>query len=80
MGRFRQEAQAMVNRGKPAHFVLVEVPPYGNVIEGMEPCLHARLSTAKNWAVELPTKLKLQNGVIKEVQSRMTQLGRLLDN
>jgi hypothetical protein len=79
MRRYRQTAQEMRKNGRGARFALIEVPPYGSVLEGMTPCIPGRLSDAKYWGIELPCEMTLKDGVVLTVQSKMTNLGKLFE-
>jgi hypothetical protein len=56
--------------GASIPLALVEVPPFGAFGGALpEPALRARLSPTKEWFVETPVALRLEDGIVVEIET-----------
>ena len=64
-------SRTLVERGEATQVALIEMPPYNDFGDSpgfkRTPYVLARLSDTKEWSVETPLQLILQNGVVAQV-------------
>ncbi|MCI0332051.1 MAG: peroxiredoxin family protein [Planctomycetes bacterium] len=60
--RYEQYADEIAKRGVNTNVMLLEIPPFGELLHGVGPALYARLSTDTEWFVQSPVEIQLSDG------------------
>jgi hypothetical protein len=56
---------------------LVEVPPYGHELVGTGRARHARLRNDRNWFIQTPVEVQLNDGVVVSASTKLPAIAAL---
>jgi len=65
---YERWAQALAAAGDPTQIAIIEIPPYSEKQQfPVCECHFGRLNATRNWFVETPVELSLQDGIVTHV-------------